>query len=47
HNVKLNRLEISWVTASGKQGKTSVSIKKHGKDKAFEMACQDKKRKRS
>jgi hypothetical protein len=27
------------VTSSGKQGKTSVSINKHGKEKAFDMAC--------
>jgi hypothetical protein len=39
HNAKLNRYEVSWVTSSGKQGKTSVSINKHGKSKAFEMAC--------
>ena len=38
-NEKLNRFEVSWVDAMGKQGKTSVSISKHGKEKAFEMAC--------
>ena len=39
HNEKLNRYEISWVNHHGKQGKTSVSIKKHGKRKAFAIAC--------
>ncbi len=38
-NEKLNRYEVSWVNAMGKQGKTSVSISKHGKKKAFEKAC--------
>ncbi|MBU0485861.1 MAG: AP2 domain-containing protein [Proteobacteria bacterium] len=38
-NDKLNRYEVSWVNPSGKQGKTSVSIKKHGKKNAFEKAC--------
>jgi len=38
-NEKLNRYEVSWVNALGKQGKTSVSISKHGKKKAFEKAC--------
>ncbi len=38
-NDKLNRYEVSWVTPQGKQGKTSVSIKKHGKKAAFERAC--------
>lgn len=38
-NDKLNRYEVSWVNAVGKQGKTSVSINKHGKDKAFKIAC--------
>jgi hypothetical protein len=42
-NEKLNRYEVSWVTASGKQGKTSVSIRKHGKDKAFSLACKVRK----
>jgi hypothetical protein len=36
---------VSWVTSSGRQGKTSVSISKHGKDKAFEMACRIRKEK--
>ena len=44
-NEKLNRYEVSWVTASGKQGKTSVSIRKHGKDEAFEIACKIRKAK--
>lgn len=38
-NEKLNRYEVSWVTDQGKQGKTSVSIAKHGKKKAFLRAC--------
>jgi hypothetical protein len=38
-NNMLNRYEVSWVTDQGKQGKTSVSIAKHGKKKAFSMAC--------
>jgi hypothetical protein len=45
HNTKLNRYEVSWVTAFGKQGKTSVSINKHGKDRAFAMACNIRKEK--
>lgn len=39
-NEKLQRYEVSWVNTHGKQGKTSVSIKKHGKDKAFKRACE-------
>ncbi|MGB5230335.1 MAG: AP2 domain-containing protein, partial [Desulfoprunum sp.] len=38
-NEKLNRYEVSWVTHQGKQGKTSVSISKHGKKAAFAKAC--------
>lgn len=38
-NDKLNRYEVSWVTHQGKQGKTSVSISKHGKKAAFARAC--------
>ena len=38
-NEKLNRYEVSWVNDQGKQGKTSVSIAKHGKKKAFLRAC--------
>lgn len=48
-NEKLNRYEVSWVTHQGKQGKTSVSIKKHGKRSAFAKACsirKDKERSR-
>lgn len=45
HNEKLNRYEVSWVNPSGKQGKTSVSINKHGKKKALEIACQVRKEK--
>lgn len=44
-NSKLNRYEVSWVNPAGKQGKTSVSIHKHGKDKAFEIACDIRKQK--
>jgi len=42
-NEKLNRYEVSWVTATGKQGKTSVSIRKHGQEKAFALACKVRK----
>lgn len=38
-NENLNRYEVSWVTPEGKQGKTSVSINKHGKEEAFTRAC--------
>lgn len=38
-NKSFNRYEVSWVTTAGKQGKTSVSIRKHGKEGAFEKAC--------
>ncbi|MBU0942988.1 MAG: AP2 domain-containing protein [Proteobacteria bacterium] len=38
-NDKFNRYEVSWVTTVGKQGKTSVSIRKHGKENAFIKAC--------
>lgn len=38
-NEKLNRYEVSWVNSQGKQGKTSVSIIKHGKEEAFNVAC--------
>lgn len=46
-NAKLNRYEVSWVTDNGKQGKTSVSITKHGKKDAFAKACQIRKKKES
>ncbi len=42
---KLNCYFISWVTVDGKPGKTSVSIRKHGKAKAFKKACQIRKQK--
>lgn len=42
-NEKLNRYEVSWVNRVGKQGKTSVSIKKNGKEKAFQIACEIRK----
>lgn len=38
-NDTLNRYEVSWVNKDGKQGKTSVSIRRHGKSKAFKRAC--------
>lgn len=38
-NEKLTRYEVSWVTPEGKQGKTSVSIKKIGRENAFVTAC--------
>lgn len=48
-NEKMSRYEVSWVNHQGKQGKTSVSIKKHGKKSAFAKACsirQEKERSR-
>ena len=39
-NDEMNRYEVSWVTPLGKQGKTSVSIKKHGRENAFSRACE-------
>lgn len=47
HNEKLNRYEVSWVNQQGKQGKTSISIRKHGQEKAFELACQIRQEKES
>ena len=44
-NEKLNKYEVSWVTRQGKHGKTSVSISKHGKEKAFQIACEKRKEK--
>ena len=44
-NEKLGRYEVSWVNREGRQGKTSVSIAKHGKKKAFERACTIRKKK--
>ena len=37
-NEKQNRLDVSWVTQQGKQGKTTVSITKHGKKEALARA---------
>lgn len=37
---KSNRYVVSWVTTEGKQGKTSVSVLLHGKEKAFQIACE-------
>lgn len=42
-NEKLNRYEVSWVNRVGKQGKTSVSVNKNGKEKAFQIACEIRK----
>lgn len=44
-NEKLNRFDVSWVTPQGKNGKTTVSILKHGKEKAFQIACERRKQK--
>jgi len=44
-NEKLNKYEVSWVTSQGKQGKTSVSILKYGKEKAFQIACERRREK--
>ncbi len=38
-NDRFNRYEVSWVTMEGKHGKTSVSIRKHGREGAFIKAC--------
>lgn len=46
-NTKFNRYEVSWVTTKGKQGKTSVSIRKHGKENAFIKACKIRQEKES
>lgn len=46
-NSRLNRYEVSWVTEEGKQGKTTVSINKHGKKKAFSKACSIRREKES
>ncbi len=42
-NEKLNRYEVSWVNRVGKQGKTSVSVNKNGKERAFQIACEIRK----
>lgn len=44
-NEKLNRYEVSWSTREGKPGKTTVSILKHGKEKAFQIACEKRQQK--
>lgn len=44
-NEKLNRYEVSWVSGTGRQGKTSVSINKHGQEHAFKRACAIRQRK--
>lgn len=45
HSEKRNRYEVSWVNPQGKQEKTSVSIRKHGKAKAFKVACKVREKK--
>ena len=42
-NEILNRYEVSWVNRVGKQGKTSVSVNKNGKERAFQIACEIRK----
>lgn len=37
---KLGRYDVNWVKPDGKQGKTSVSIKKYGNEGAFKRACE-------
>lgn len=44
-NDKFHRFEVSWVNPNSKQCKTSVSILKHGKGKAFKIACDIRKAK--
>ena len=44
-NEKLNRYDVSWVTPDGRQGKTSISIKKHGKAAALKLAIQKREEK--
>lgn len=44
-NEKLNRYEVSWVDKNGKPGKTTVSISKHGKEKAFQIAYEKRQQK--
>ena len=39
HDQKKNRFEVTWVTPTGTQGKTTVSILMYGWDKAFQIAC--------
>jgi hypothetical protein len=39
-NEKMERYEVSWVNPDGKQGKTTVSIKKRGKAAALKLAVQ-------
>lgn len=46
-NKEMNRYEVSWLTPQGKQGKTSVSILRHGKKRAFQIACEKRKEKES
>lgn len=44
-NEKLNRYDVSWVKKDGTPRKSSVSILKHGKEKAFQIACEKRKQK--
>ena len=36
---KMARYDVSWRDAAGRAGHTSVSANKHGKEKAFKLAC--------
>lgn len=42
---KLGRYEVTWVDKDGKPGKTSVSLRKHGKAGAFKRACEIRRQK--
>ena len=44
-NDILNRYEVSWMKPDGRQGKTSVSIKKFGRKAALAKACEIRKQK--
>ncbi len=44
-NEKMNKYEATWVDKEGKPGKTSVAVRKHGKAKAFKMACDIRRKK--
>lgn len=40
HVEKDNRFHVTWVTVDGRQGKTTVSVRKYGKEEAFRRACE-------
>lgn len=44
-NERLSRYEVYWVDINGEQGKTSVSVNRHGKKEAFKMACEIREKK--